>query len=102
MDCLLIRESGRDQIGKIYMRQWKGQNVQSQNDTPKTWDDIPGYLENMQAKPWKFNWICQRPTMGSRWYRGNFTLGFMVDSHPRFVHLILGLIFIEVGLSWKK
>ena len=70
--------------------------------TPKTWDEIPGYLESMKAEPWKFNWIWQRPTVGSRWYRGNFTLGLMIDSHPRFVHFIIGLLFIEVGVSWKK
>jgi len=84
------------------MKQWKGQNVQSQNDTPKTWDEIPGYLQSMNAKPWRFSLICQRPTIGSHWYRGNFTLGLMIDSHPRFVHLILGLLWIELGVSLEK
>ena len=51
---------------------------------------------------WKINWFVQRPTTGSRWYRGNFTLGVMVDSHPRFVHVILGLVFVEIGVGVVK
>ena len=74
----------------------------SGQDSPKTWDQIPGYLDGMNAKPWRFGFICQRPVLGSKWYRGNFTLGLMIDSHPRFVHLIVGLLFIEVGVSWEK
>lgn len=46
--------------------------------------------------------ICQRPTIGSRWYRGNFSLGVFVDSHPRFINVILGLLFVEVGIGWRK
>ena len=51
---------------------------------------------------WRFSWICQRPTFGSRWYRGNFTFGLMIDSHPRFVHFIVGLLVFEVGFSLEK
>jgi hypothetical protein len=51
---------------------------------------------------WKFVWTLQTPVMGSRWYRGNFTLGLMVDNHARFTHVILGLIWFEVGFGWEK
>lgn len=51
---------------------------------------------------WQFGWICQRPAVGSRWYRGNFNLGVMIDSHPQFMNFIIGLLVIEVGVSFKK
>ena len=51
---------------------------------------------------WRFSWICQRPTIGSRWYQGNFNLGLMIDSHPQFFNCIIGLLFIEVGVSFEK
>lgn len=51
---------------------------------------------------WRFSWIFQRPSVGSRWYRGNFNLGLMIDSHPRFLHLIVGFLFVEVGVSFEK
>jgi len=44
----------------------------------------------------------QGPTIGSKFYYGNFTLGVMVDSHPRFFHLILAFVFFEVVFSLKK
>lgn len=49
-----------------------------------------------------FGVICQRPNYGSRWYRGNFAVGLCVDSHPRFVNVILCLWFVEIGVSWNK
>ncbi len=52
--------------------------------------------------PWRFEWICQRPAIGSRWWRGNFTLGLAIDSHPRYVNVILCLVWIELGVSWEK
>lgn len=58
--------------------------------------------ESTAAQSWHFSWICQRPTAGSRWYRGNFTLGLVIDSHPRFVNVIVGLLLVEVGVSWEK
>jgi hypothetical protein len=51
---------------------------------------------------WKPSLICQRPTIGSRWYRGNFSLGLAIDSHPRFINVILCLLFIEVGFGMKR
>ena len=45
--------------------------------------------------------ICQRPQTGSRWYRGNFTLGLAIDIHPRFVNVILCLLVVEIGIGWK-
>lgn len=50
----------------------------------------------------RIGWICQRPVTGSRWYRGNFTLGIMVDSHPGFVNIIIGLLVVEIGVSLEK
>jgi hypothetical protein len=48
------------------------------------------------------SFIFQKPTYGSTWYRGNFSLGLCVDNHPRFTNVILGLWFVEVGISWEK
>lgn len=42
------------------------------------------------------------PTIGSRPWFGNFTLGVMVDSHPRFFNFIVGLIFFNVVISWES
>ena len=46
--------------------------------------------------------FCQRPTIGSKWYRGNFTLGLAIDIHPRFVNVILCLLAVEFGIGWTK
>lgn len=43
----------------------------------------------------------QKPTIGSKPWYGNFSLGILVDNHPRFTSLILALVFIEIVLSWK-
>jgi hypothetical protein len=43
----------------------------------------------------------QRPATGSKFYYGNFTLGVMVDSHPRFFHLIFAFVFFEVVFTIK-
>lgn len=43
----------------------------------------------------------QRPVTGSRWFFGNFSLGILVDSHPRFFNLILAFIFFEVVVKIK-
>lgn len=43
----------------------------------------------------------QKPTTGSRWYYGNFSLGVMVDSHPRFLNVIFALGFVELVVSWE-
>ncbi len=42
----------------------------------------------------------QKPNYGSTWYRGNFTLGLAVDSHPKFINVILAFWFFEVVISW--
>lgn len=47
-------------------------------------------------------WILETPVTGSRWCRGNFTLGVMVDNHPRFFNLIFCCVFVEVGFGWEK
>lgn len=44
----------------------------------------------------------QRPPTGSKWYRGNFTFGLEIDSHPRFVNVILCLLIVEIGIGWTK
>jgi hypothetical protein len=54
----------------------------------------------VRIKRWSL--ICQRPNRGSRWYYGNFSLGLMIDSHPRFVNVILGLVFVEIGVAWTN
>lgn len=51
---------------------------------------------------WKPGLILQKPTYGSKWYIGNFTIGLMVDSHPRYVHIILGLWFVEFGVFFSR
>jgi hypothetical protein len=43
-----------------------------------------------------------RSPTGSKFYYGNFTLGVMVDSHPRFFNLILAFVFFEICISWEK
>jgi hypothetical protein len=52
--------------------------------------------------PWKCHPIAQLPHVGSRWYRGNFSLGLKVDSHPRFVNVICCFWFIEIGLGLTR
>lgn len=52
--------------------------------------------------PWVRSWIWQRPTIGDKWYRGNFTFGLLIDSHPRFVHVIIGVWFVEFGVAWSR
>lgn len=61
-----------------------------------------GKPDPVRLGPWKANLIFQQPTVGSRWYRGNFTLGLTVDSHPRFVNVILCLLFIEIGVGLTR
>ena len=55
--------------------------------------------ESTGSPRWEYRPFIQRPTIGSRWWRGNFTLGLVVDSHPRFKTFILALIFFEVGFT---
>lgn len=52
--------------------------------------------------PWKFSAFCQRPITGSKFYFGNFALGVVFDSHPRFVSIILCLLVVEFGVSWER
>ena len=103
-------EIGLAQIGRIYMKLSRGRNVQFETDIdpvndpdnpPRTWDEL-NKAAAYNYSPWKFGLICQRPNTGSRWYRGNFTLGLMIDSHPRFVHFIIGVLFVEFGVSWHR
>ena len=56
----------------------------------------------MKIGQWQIGGIFQKPTYGSRWYRGIFTLGLMVDSHPRFFNVIVALWFVEIGVSAEK
>lgn len=51
---------------------------------------------------WKPKLICHRTTTGSRWFYGNFSIGIMVDSHPRFFDVVLGLGFFEVGIGFNR
>ena len=51
---------------------------------------------------WRFSLTTQKPHIGSRWYRGNFSLGVLVDSHPRFVNVVFAFVVIEVVVSWAK
>lgn len=46
--------------------------------------------------------FIQGPTYGSKWYRGNFAIGLLVDNHPAFLHIILSLWFVEIGVSWNR
>lgn len=52
--------------------------------------------------PWKSHLIWQRPTTGSCWYTGNFKLGLMIDSHPQFFNIIIGLLVFEIGVGWTR
>lgn len=44
----------------------------------------------------------QRPNTGSRWFFGNFSLGIMVDSHPRFVNVIFAFLVVEMVIAWRR
>ena len=44
----------------------------------------------------------QRPNTGSRWFFGNFSLGIMVDAHPRFVNVIFAALFVEMVIAWER
>lgn len=44
----------------------------------------------------------QRPHTGSRWFFGNFSLGIMVDAHPRFVNVILAFVVVEMVIGWER
>lgn len=46
--------------------------------------------------------VFQRPNIGSKWYYGNFSLGLMIDSHPRFFNFIIALVIFEIVISWDK
>lgn len=59
-------------------------------------------METFTYGRWRWRPICQRPRRGSRWWRGNFGLGVLVDSHPRFVNVILALVVLEVGIHWER
>lgn len=43
----------------------------------------------------------QRPTTGSKPWYGNFSLGILVDNHPRFTNVILALVFVELVVSYQ-
>ena len=62
-------------------------------------DENTVYSTNVRTNRWSL--ICQRPNLGSRWYYGNFSLGLMIDSHPRFFNVIIGLLVVETGVAWK-
>lgn len=51
---------------------------------------------------WRMHVFWQKPNFGSRWYRGNFTLGLAIDSHPRFVNVIVSLVFVEIGIAFRR
>jgi len=53
------------------------------------------------SSSWGFTLYCQRPHIGSAWWRGNFSLGIMVDSHPRFVNVIFAFVFVEVVFGFS-
>lgn len=42
----------------------------------------------------------QKPTTGSKPWYGNFSLGVMVDNHPRFTNIIIAFVFVEVVVSF--
>ena len=44
----------------------------------------------------------KKPHIGSKWYRGNFSIGILIDSHPRFVNLIVALLFVEIVFGLYK
>lgn len=52
--------------------------------------------------PWKMGLIFQKPSYGSQWYYGNFSLGLAIDGHPRFYNVILCLLVFEIGLSFQR
>lgn len=43
--------------------------------------------------------FAQTPTQGTRWCYGNFSLGLLIDSYPRFLNVIVAFGFFELGLS---
>jgi hypothetical protein len=57
---------------------------------------------NSLYTPWRFSIVIERPIQGSRWYYGNFVLGLTLDSHPRFFHVGLGLVFFDLYLRWDR
>lgn len=60
-------------------------------------------VKHMNIGAWRVKTFWQRPVIGGRWYRGNFTLGLAVDSHPRFVNVLLCFVVVEVGVAvWKE
>lgn len=58
--------------------------------------------ETLQYSAWKCEPFIHRNRCGSTWYRGNFTIGLLIDSHPRFVNVIVGLGFVEFGLAFTR
>lgn len=50
----------------------------------------------------KWALTVHRPTMGSRWWYGNFGLGLMLDNHPRFFNLVLCLVVVDVCIGWTR
>jgi hypothetical protein len=43
----------------------------------------------------------QRPIRGSKPWYGNFSLGLMIDNHPRFTNIIIALMFVELVIAFK-
>jgi len=53
-------------------------------------------------KNWTIEPYINRPWIGGRWYRGNYSLGILFDSHPQFVNVTLALVLIEIGVAFKR
>ena len=56
----------------------------------------------MEEKTQLMKIYFQRPNTGSRWFFGNFSLGIMVDAHPRFVNVIFAALFVEMVIAWER
>ena len=56
----------------------------------------------MEEKAQLMKLYFQRPHTGSRWFFGNFSLGVMVDAHPRFVNVIFAALFVEMVIAWER
>lgn len=78
------------------------QNHVSYPNTDRIDSNVAASVDLIGRQRWTWHFILRKPTIGSRWWHGNFTLGICVDSHPRFLNVIVCFVFFEIGISWQK
>lgn len=56
----------------------------------------------MEEKAQLMKIYFQLPNTAGHWFFGNFSLGIMIDAHPRFVNLIFAFVIVEMVIAWER